>query len=68
MIVDDDTPIVIGSFTVQGRAQTSSAVPVLGSLPVLGRLFKRDEVSSNYMDLVIVLVPHVHDAPGRRDQ
>ena len=68
VIVDDDTPIVIGSFTVQGRAQTSSAVPVLGSLPVLGRLFKRDEVSSNYMDLVIVLVPHVHDAPGRRDQ
>jgi type IV pilus assembly protein PilQ len=68
VIVDDDTPIVIGSFTVQGRAQTSSAVPVLGSLPVLGRLFKRDEVSSNYMDLVIVLVPHVHEAPGRRDQ
>jgi hypothetical protein len=65
VIVDDDTPIVIGSFTVQGHARASSGVPVLGSLPVLGRLFRRDELSSNYMDLVIVLVPHVHDTPTR---
>ncbi|WP_329683956.1 secretin N-terminal domain-containing protein [Longimicrobium sp.] len=65
VIVDDQTPIVIGSFTVQGHARASSGVPLLGSLPVLGRLFRRDEVSSNYMDLVIVLVPHVHHAPDR---
>lgn len=66
VIVDDDTPIVIGSFTVEGHSRASSQVPVLGSLPVLGRLFRKDEESSNYMDLVIVLVPHVHDAPERR--
>lgn len=65
VIVDDETPIVIGSFTVQGHARASSGVPMLGSLPVLGRLFRRDEVSSNYMDLVIVLVPHVHEASNR---
>lgn len=65
VIVDDETPIVIGSFTVQGHARASSGVPLLGSLPLLGRLFRRDEVSSNYMDLVIVLVPHVHQAPER---
>jgi type II secretory pathway component GspD/PulD (secretin) len=66
VIVDDEAPIVIGSFTVEGHARTSSQVPVLGSLPVLGRLFRSDQVSSNSMDLVIVLVPHVHDAPQRR--
>jgi hypothetical protein len=67
VIVDDRTPIVIGSFTVQGTSRASSRVPLLGSLPLLGRLFSKDEVSSNYMDLVIVLVPHVHEPAGRRE-
>lgn len=65
VIVDDNAPVVIGSFTVQGRSSASSAVPLLGDLPVLGRLFRHDEESSNYMDLVIVLVPHIHPAPDR---
>jgi type II secretory pathway component GspD/PulD (secretin) len=67
VIVDDRTPIVIGSFTVQGTSRASSRVPLLGSLPLLGRLFSKDEVSSNYMDLVIVLVPHVHEPTRRRE-
>lgn len=65
VIVDDGVPIVIGSFTVTGQSRASSQVPVLGSLPLLGRLFRKDEVASNHMDLVIVLVPHVH-VPSRR--
>ncbi len=65
VIVDDNAPVVIGSFTVQGRSSASSGVPLLGDLPVLGRLFRHDEQSSNYMDLVIVLVPHIHPAPDR---
>lgn len=67
VIVDDRTPIVIGSFTVQGTSRASTRVPVLGSLPLLGRLFSKDEVSSNFMDLVIVLVPHVHEPTERRE-
>jgi type II secretory pathway component GspD/PulD (secretin) len=67
VIVDDRTPIVIGSFTVQGTSRASSRVPLLGSLPLLGRLFSKDEVSSNFMDLVIVLVPHVHEPTERRE-
>lgn len=67
VIVDDRTPIVIGSFTVQGTSRASSRVPLLGSLPLLGRLFSKDEMSSNYMDLVIVLVPHVHEPTQRRE-
>lgn len=66
VIVDDETPIVIGSFTVTGQSRASTRVPLLGSLPLLGRLFRRDEVASNHMDLVIVLVPHVHGEPTRR--
>lgn len=65
VIVDDNAPVVIGSFTVQGRSSASSGVPVLGDLPLLGRLFRHDEESSNYMDLVIVLIPHIHPAPDR---
>lgn len=65
VIVDDDTPIVIGSFTVSGHSKSSSQVPVLGSLPLLGRLFRQDAESSNYMDLIIVLVPHVHHEATR---
>lgn len=65
VIVDDNAAVVIGSFTVQGRSSASSGVPVLGELPLLGRLFRHDEESSNYMDLVIVLVPHIHPAPDR---
>jgi Flp pilus assembly secretin CpaC len=65
VIVDDNAPVVIGSFTVQGRSSASSGVPVLRDLPLLGRVFRHDEESSNYMDLVIVLIPHIHPAPER---
>lgn len=68
VIVDDETPIVIGSFTVTGQSRASTRVPLLGSLPLLGRLFRRDEVASNHMDLVIVLVPHVHGEPTRSSE
>lgn len=64
--VATDVTMVIGGLTVNGRARTTSGVPGLSDLPVVGRIFRREEVSTNYQDLIITVTPHVHQEEGPR--
>ena len=58
--VRNDEPIVIGGLTVNGRSQTTSGLPLLSQLPVVGRAFRNEATSENHNDLVIIITPHVH--------
>ncbi|HLL84163.1 MAG TPA: hypothetical protein VK420_15980, partial [Longimicrobium sp.] len=58
--VRNDEPIVIGGLTVNGRTQTTSGLPLLSQLPVVGRAFRNESTSENHNDLVIIITPHVH--------
>lgn len=62
-----DTTVELGdgeSFVIGGlisRTTTSSVdkVPMLGDLPVLGTLFKRQDYQQNERELLIVVTPHL---------
>lgn len=62
-----DTTVELGdgeSFVIGGlvsRTTTSSVdkVPMLGDLPVLGTVFKRQDYQQNERELVIVVTPHL---------
>jgi pilus assembly protein CpaC len=62
-----DTTIEVGSgdsFAIAGLlqdtvTQNTSAVPLLGELPVLGALFRSDSFQRNESELVIIVTPYV---------
>jgi type IV pilus assembly protein PilQ len=57
--VRNGVPIVIGGLTVQARSRSSSGVPLLSRIPVLGRLFRNEGWAENYQDVLIVVTPRI---------
>lgn len=56
-------PIVLGGMTKEVETATTSAVPGLGSIPVLGWLFKQKSKQTEKVSLLMVMVPHFIDTP-----
>lgn len=57
--VRNDESLVIGGLTVVQRTTTTTGIPVLSGLPILGHLFRSTETAEVYQDLVIVVTPHI---------
>jgi general secretion pathway protein D len=63
-ILDGQT-IVIGGLMQDQNTATLTKVPVLGSIPLLGLLFQRNEVEKTKTELLIFLTPHVAQMPTK---
>jgi general secretion pathway protein D len=59
----DDVPIVLGGLVQEVEREGVVQVPGLGSIPLLGWLFKRKTKSKQKVNLLMVLVPHILDTP-----
>jgi type II secretory pathway component GspD/PulD (secretin) len=61
----DNETLVIGGLIEENIQHTSSKVPLLGDLPLIGRVFRNENVTSTRNELIIVVTPHVIgvDAP-----
>jgi general secretion pathway protein D len=59
----DGQPVVLGGLVKEVERVTNSKVPGLGSIPLLGWLFKSHRGEKIKLNLLIVLVPHVLDSP-----
>ncbi|MCX6075941.1 MAG: pilus (MSHA type) biogenesis protein MshL [Campylobacterales bacterium] len=57
--VKDGNRIILGGLINTKNTQNSSQVPLLGSIPFLGYLFKYDENSKQTQELIIVIEPHI---------
>ena len=55
--------IVIGGLMQDQKQTTIQKIPILGDIPLLGRLFQRDQVSKTKTELLIFLTPHVAQRP-----
>ena len=55
----DNQSLVIGGLIQEQDSKTVNKVPVLGDIPVVGGLFKNNNVSNTRNELVIVVTPHV---------
>ena len=66
--VQNGQTIVIGGLMEDRKTDTINKVPILGSIPILGNLFKRTATSKSKTELLIFLTPHVASDPAQLDQ
>ncbi len=59
--VKDGKRIILGGLINTKTTLASNQVPLLGSIPVLGWLFKYEETSKVTQELVIIIEPHIID-------
>jgi len=57
--VNDGATVVVGGIIVTQQRTDIQQVPVVGSLPVIGNLFKHTTVSSSAQELLFFLTPRV---------
>lgn len=61
--IRDGQTIVIGGLMQDRRSESVRQVPILGSIPLLGALFRRTVEEKDKTELLIFLTPHVAREP-----
>ena len=64
LLVNDGETAVIGGLTVTQVTKTRSGIPLLGSLPIIGKLFSFTSDTENRRDLIILVTPRIIDDGG----
>jgi type II secretion system protein D len=62
-VTADGQTVVIGGLIEADKSMTESKIPLLGDIPLLGNLFKRQQKSDLKKELIIFLTPHIVQAP-----
>ncbi len=63
ILARDDQPVVLGGLIREIETINTQQVPGLGSIPLLGWLFKRRMKTKQKMNLLVVMVPHIVETP-----
>lgn len=64
LLVNDGETAVIGGLTVTEVTRTRSGIPLLGSLPLVGKLFSYSSDTELRRDLIILVTPRIVDDAG----
>jgi type IV pilus assembly protein PilQ len=59
ILVADGGTVVVGGIIVSTQNVTTTEVPLLGSLPLIGHLFKRNNVSISSQELLFFITPRI---------
>ena len=62
-VTPDGQPVIIGGLIQTAKAETTTKIPFLGDIPLLGTLFKRTVNDEAKSELIIFLTPHIVLAP-----
>jgi len=57
--VADGTPFIIGGLLSTNQQESRIGVPLVSSIPVLGRLFSRERVEEDQQEVIVVITPHI---------
>jgi len=57
------TPIIIGGLLQVEKVENIKKLPILGSIPLIGKLFQDIVIQENVTEMVIYIIPHVHNGP-----
>jgi type IV pilus assembly protein PilQ len=61
VLVADGETAVIGGLTQTQVSRNRSGIPILSSLPLIGRLFSETDTVERKQDLLILITPHILD-------
>lgn len=59
VLVDNGGTVVIGGIYIQDDSNTVTKVPLLGDIPLLGYMFRKNDKSSNRNELLVFLTPRI---------
>jgi type II secretory pathway component GspD/PulD (secretin) len=55
----DNETLVIGGLIQENSQHTENKIPLLGDLPLVGRVFRNQNTTSTRNELIIVVTPHI---------
>jgi type IV pilus assembly protein PilQ len=61
LLVNDGETAVIGGLTVTQVNKSTTGIPLLGSLPIVGKLFSKTSDTEIRRDLIILVTPRITD-------
>ena len=59
--VEDGQQIVVGGIIRKKQKEVENKLPILGDIPLIGRLFKNTETAVEDTEIVIIITPHIVD-------
>lgn len=59
LLVRNGEPVAIGGLRMTDQQSTRKKVPIVGDMPLIGKLFQRNEVEDNETELVVFITPYV---------
>lgn len=59
--------MIIGGIIEDKKTETNNKVPILSSLPFIGKLFQRKEANSGKTELMVFITPHIISNPENVD-
>lgn len=59
VLVDNGGTVVIGGIYTQGQTDSTTKVPLLGDIPIIGWLFKQNAATDNKRELLIFISPKI---------
>jgi len=65
VMVEDGGAVMIGGIYIDSDKEEVFKVPLLGDIPILGRLFQHKETMNDKTELLIFLTPTLIDAAGQ---
>lgn len=63
LITQDGQPLVIGGLISSQSSTSRQGVPLLKDIPLLGRLFRYNDLQNNRKELVILVLPRIVRSP-----
>lgn len=60
----DGETIILGGLIQEGESENINKVPILGDIPLLGRLFRNKSTDVSKSELVIFITPHIFYGDG----
>jgi general secretion pathway protein D len=66
--VKDGQAMIIGGIIEDNKTETINKVPILGSIPFIGKLFRREEKKSEKTELMVFITPHIVRTPEEADK
>ncbi len=65
--VEDGQQLIVGGIIRKKQKQVENKVPILGDIPLLGRLFKSTETEVQDTEIVFIITPHIYDIKNPED-
>jgi len=66
--VEDGQSILIGGMIKSKQQNIEYKVPFLGSIPIVGRFFKKTETAMEDSEIIMIITPHIVDIKSEADK